>query len=275
MDKFEYHKRMTADRALTHAEYRLLATLWDYADADGTNIHPGRERMEQHSTLSDKKVRDALRKLLDAGYIVETTKGGRVKGGRGLATVYRLSIPQAWITGVPSTESYPQSGTEYQGFDPETGVPTTPQPGENPQRVDTGDHPWGVLSTADGGYSVPEKGGTQYPPTRSLPNQSTKSSSFACDASVPPAQAMDTLTAEAKGHALKIIRYVASNPDRDFMFEDFLMEHVSEEASGIFTDEWTIPQHIDSQYDAATWLGKFMNSMDSRGVALNESETAA
>lgn len=273
MDKFEYHKRMTADRDLSHAEHRLLATLWDYSDPDGTNIRPGRERMVDHSTLGERTVRVALNALLDRGYLVKTTGGGRGKGGRGLATIYRLSIPQAWITGTPTADEDTDTGSQCPPFDHETGTPTA----DPWTRNDTPRPERGTLTAAEGGPPLPAKGGTQGPPTRSLPDQTTRSSPIAANASVdrPSTQAMHQLPDPIQEQAVDIIQKIAQGIEEEQTFETFLERHVSAEAADYFSQyHYDIPGQACVPYGARKWFGTFMNTARALGHYIEEGAAA-
>lgn len=131
---------------LTHAEYRVAATLWTYARADLTNARPGPATLREDARVNEKTLKKALRVLVAKGWIQVTEQGGSERGGPRRATVYALA--------------FPTGGSEYPGSDPETGgseYPGSEYPTGGSEYHDRGysvPRP-GVLSTDDRGYSVP------------------------------------------------------------------------------------------------------------------------
>lgn len=96
MGKFEYHRLFVADEQLTHAEVRVMAVLWDFSDRFCDESRPGRARIQSSAHVSRRKCDEALKKLLDGGYLTLRQEGGRGEGGKPLASVYALSIPPHW-----------------------------------------------------------------------------------------------------------------------------------------------------------------------------------
>ena len=72
----------------------ILAT---YANADGTSIYPGNERLAAVTCQGDKTVRRALA-WLRAGYLIERVREGSRGGRGGFADEYRLTIPSDLLT---------------------------------------------------------------------------------------------------------------------------------------------------------------------------------
>ncbi len=67
-------------------------TLATYANADGTSIYPGNERLAAVTCQSDKTVRRALA-WLRGGYLIERLREGSRGGRGGFADEYRLTLP--------------------------------------------------------------------------------------------------------------------------------------------------------------------------------------
>lgn len=68
-----------------------------YANADGTSIYPGNERLSAVTCHGDKTVRRALA-WLRSGYLIERTREGSRGGRGGFADEYRLTIPSDLLT---------------------------------------------------------------------------------------------------------------------------------------------------------------------------------
>jgi hypothetical protein len=90
-DKFAYHRALQGT-PLSPSEYRVLATLWDYSSADGTNAYPGNERLSRDCCLSISTVKRALRSLQKCGYVHQESRGGN-RGVVAQASVYSLTLP--------------------------------------------------------------------------------------------------------------------------------------------------------------------------------------
>jgi hypothetical protein len=119
----------------------VALNLATYADGDGRDVFPGNERLTDDTGLSDKTVRTALDRLRAVGLIERVSIGSRA-GRRGLADVYRLTIPddllervllvsQAHRSPVAGTgDPEPNTGSSYRRSEPEhryltTGTPVT------------------------------------------------------------------------------------------------------------------------------------------------------
>ncbi|MFB1295792.1 helix-turn-helix domain-containing protein [Mycobacterium sp. pW049] len=111
--------------------YRVLVTLLDYARADGTNAHPGNDRLAAACRCSADTVKRALMWAKDQGLIV-MVKQGRNNAG---ATIWRF--PQrgtdAPLSKNRSSASVPVSPGSQGG----TGAP----PSEKEQGWGSADHP--------------------------------------------------------------------------------------------------------------------------------------
>jgi len=73
----------------------VALALGTFGNADGTNVHPGQERLARELGLSRKSVERALEVLEDRGFI---TKVGAASFTKGWATEYRLTLPQGFAT---------------------------------------------------------------------------------------------------------------------------------------------------------------------------------
>ncbi len=72
-------------------------TLATYANADGTSIYPGNERLAAVTCQGDKTVRRALA-WLRGGYLIERVREGSRGGRGGFADEYRLTLPSDLLT---------------------------------------------------------------------------------------------------------------------------------------------------------------------------------
>lgn len=75
----------------------VAAAMLKYARADGTNAHPGRARLAEDLDLSVNTVDRALRRLVDAGWLVRT-QSGSTSPRRNWADVYRLTVPPSSVS---------------------------------------------------------------------------------------------------------------------------------------------------------------------------------
>jgi biotin operon repressor len=66
--------------------FRVLTMLWTYASADGTNAHPGNERLAKDCAMAERTVERWLKWLRESGWIVLAEPGN----GRGRAANYSL-----------------------------------------------------------------------------------------------------------------------------------------------------------------------------------------
>ncbi|TCN53553.1 hypothetical protein EV641_106199 [Rhodococcus sp. SMB37] len=101
--RYAWRRALNRDYRLTEADRRVLLELESYANPDGTNAHPGNERIAAHLAtgpggdhISLSSVERALRAGRKLGYILQTKKGGRRKTGGEVvkaASVWRLTMP--------------------------------------------------------------------------------------------------------------------------------------------------------------------------------------
>lgn len=72
----------------------VLIALWSYSDwTQGDRAHPGEKLLASLVGVSERTVRDAIKRGIAAGY-VELVKRGGGRSGRGKANVYRLTLPK-------------------------------------------------------------------------------------------------------------------------------------------------------------------------------------
>ncbi|WP_207553199.1 helix-turn-helix domain-containing protein [Mycolicibacterium conceptionense] len=85
--KFRYLKSLHGKK-LSDKHYRILVTLLDYAEGDGTNAHPGNEVLARDCNCHVQTVKTALAWLTAHGYIILVKRGRKNCG----ASVY--SFPE-------------------------------------------------------------------------------------------------------------------------------------------------------------------------------------
>ncbi|GIM88788.1 helix-turn-helix domain-containing protein [Paractinoplanes toevensis] len=83
---------MPSDLRSTKLVALMLAT---YADADGSSIYPGTERLADVCQLGRSTVHNGL-KWLRENWLIHRHEHGGNKGGRKLADVYQLCRPSDW-----------------------------------------------------------------------------------------------------------------------------------------------------------------------------------
>lgn len=96
--RYAWRRLVVRDPHLTDATRRVLLELESYTNPDGTNAHPGIERiaaelLTKAGTVNEKTVRRALETGVKRGYIECTRKGGGGRGKRENADTYRLTLP--------------------------------------------------------------------------------------------------------------------------------------------------------------------------------------
>lgn len=98
--RYAWRRMIVRDPDLSDATRRVLLELESYADPDGTNAHPGVQRLAEnlrtssgkHGHVSDRTVRTALAAGVERGFIQCTAPAPRGRGNR-RASVYRLTFP--------------------------------------------------------------------------------------------------------------------------------------------------------------------------------------
>ena len=130
--RFSWRRTVVRDGALTDAQRRVLLELESYANADGSNAHPGvllmarvlRTEGGRVGHLSEKTVRTALLAGVERGYIVRTEQGRRGRE-RGSSDVYRLVIPEVDgalpVTAVTGSGDGTTGNPDYRQSAPTTG----------------------------------------------------------------------------------------------------------------------------------------------------------
>lgn len=74
---------------ITLTERGVALTLMSYANADGTSIRPGNDRLIAETGASEKTIKRSITALREHGWIRCVHQGGRNRG----ANEYRLTIP--------------------------------------------------------------------------------------------------------------------------------------------------------------------------------------
>ena len=100
LDRFEW-ERLIRELPLSLAEKCTAYALATFVNPDGTNAHPGIDRLVRATGSSKSTVLRALESLEGMGFIKRPGKIGGKGLPRGYATVWDLAVPDAatlWIT---------------------------------------------------------------------------------------------------------------------------------------------------------------------------------
>lgn len=96
----------------------MIAT---YADPKtGANAYPGHDLISSHLSLSAKTVSRSVTSLEKAGYLHRVRRGTQTAGGKGVATMYQLTLPAS--ASPESVDSYVRSLGRKWGESLDTGV---------------------------------------------------------------------------------------------------------------------------------------------------------
>jgi hypothetical protein len=91
--RFEWERILR--RTVLPLRVKFLAfVLASYADADGSNVRPGIERLADVTGLGTATVKRSLKALRDEYGLLEQVRRGGGRGGTGAAAAYRLTIPE-------------------------------------------------------------------------------------------------------------------------------------------------------------------------------------
>ena len=112
--RYAWRRVVVRDAHLTEATRRVLLELESYTDADGTNAHPGIQRIAESLAtvggtvghMSDRTVRTALDIGCSRGFLELTAKAPRRRGNK-QSTVYRLTIPDEFAAAVQTAGEMP------------------------------------------------------------------------------------------------------------------------------------------------------------------------
>lgn len=129
-----------AHRGLDATAKLVLLRLADFAADDGANVFPTVDRVAEDTSLSERAVRTALRRLEEAGALVLVA---REDSGRHRAREYRINLDflarGTTCRAAPDAGRHEEpGGTTFQsgGHDvPERGAPDAPKPSSNHQRT--------------------------------------------------------------------------------------------------------------------------------------------
>lgn len=94
-DRFMWEQLVRSADVLTGREVQAGLVLATYADADGSRVRPGMDTVADDCRCSPATSRRAVQGLLAYGLLEVVHRGGGFasRGGAGLATEYRLTIP--------------------------------------------------------------------------------------------------------------------------------------------------------------------------------------
>ncbi|WP_139804869.1 hypothetical protein [Rhodococcus sp. 1168] len=98
--RYAWRRLVVCDEHFTDDQRRTMLMMDSYADPDGSNAHPGVQRLSEDlrktgsktGHVSDRTVRTALALGVQRGFLELTAKAPRRRGNR-LADVYRLTMP--------------------------------------------------------------------------------------------------------------------------------------------------------------------------------------
>lgn len=90
--RFEW-ERVVRRIVMPKAVKFLALVLATYADGDGTRVRPGVDALIEDTESSDATVRRQLKQLRDKYGLIEQTRRGGGRGGKGKTNDYRLVIP--------------------------------------------------------------------------------------------------------------------------------------------------------------------------------------
>lgn len=107
--KMQYPTKLRA-ADLTHAEYRVLMTLWTYSDAGMASAYPSKARIASDCGASVSTVKRALADLQEKGYVSLDSRGGW-RDGKNMANAYHLELPPSEV-GSPMTPPGGHSRTD-------------------------------------------------------------------------------------------------------------------------------------------------------------------
>lgn len=134
-DRYEWERVVRRVRLGAPAK-NVALTAATYANRDGTGIYPGVAKLTAVTELSERSVREALKKLRGIGLLVRVREGSR-NGRRAFADEYALAIPADLLERVgmldPDESAAPGAADRFGSPAPGAGSPAgdsgTPAPG--------------------------------------------------------------------------------------------------------------------------------------------------
>ena len=113
--KLLYLKSLHGVKMEPASAYRVLVTILDYADADGTNAWPGVARLAKDCCMSERQLQRCLDKLREGGFVHEDERGGRDRGNK--ASVYSVPTRQngTYTTSVTELDDISDGPTRQNG----------------------------------------------------------------------------------------------------------------------------------------------------------------
>lgn len=187
MDKFAFMKALRGADDLTHAEFRVLAMLVTWTDADLGNAHPGRDQLLEAACVSVPTGKKALRSLIEKGWVVLVDEGGN-QHWKGKANVYRVTVPKG-VTDLPPSD---------EGKGVSDLPPSSRGKGVNPSME-------GGKPFSEGGKSVTPH--QVLPSSPSTPGKNTRSSQALTGPSKPSATKLDPSWTPNTFHRSAATRY--------------------------------------------------------------------
>ena len=80
-------------KSLSATALRVLMMLYHFSDKEGDNAFPGVAQLARKCAVSESTVKDALKRLKQAGCIEQVSRGGRAGDGRKWASNFSLRVP--------------------------------------------------------------------------------------------------------------------------------------------------------------------------------------
>lgn len=261
LDWFEACLRGATD--LTGAEFRVMSVMWSYSDSkDGGSIRPGMKLLGNDTGSTPRTVRDAIKVLIEKGYIELTQKGGN-EVRKGWANVYRLGIPHRLAESTRG--ALPGSLGSSQGVPNESeGVLSEPSRGAlpTPQGVPSG----GAHPVIDPVINPVINLVTSNP--SELPDEFNLKSIG--DVSWRNMSKLVQRAGEAKSNANNGVW------DQDTAIDNYehamdllswqIRDVAGDDAQTFFIEKWTIPAKARDRYEAGKNLKTFFNTCRTQGV---------
>lgn len=148
--RFDWERAIRALPLRPPVRKLVALTLATYADKDGTNAHPGEDRLAEDCGITTRAVRGHLSALRELGLIVRTFRGssyGRSKA----ADEYHLAMPPDVLSRLDHRNHGAGADQENTG----TTVPVFQGEPPEPQRQNTGTS---VQNTGTSASGTPERG---------------------------------------------------------------------------------------------------------------------
>lgn len=99
MGRYDWERLVRRLRVAPNVKF-TAQTLASYGDRDGTRIRPGNKRLAAVTGYEERTIVRALTQLRILG-LIEVSRRGGGRHGKGRATEYRLTIPSDLVDRVP------------------------------------------------------------------------------------------------------------------------------------------------------------------------------